>query len=311
MTAAIEALHGSLTALATPFCHGRIDEAALVRLTERQIDHGTAALVVCGSTGEASALSSDETERAVACVVRAARRRVPVIAGCTAAATATSVALAVAAARAGADALLLAAPPYVKATQEGIFAHVRAVAHAADRPVMLYDVPGRSGVAIADATVGRLVAAELIFAIKDATADLSRPPRLAALCGGATLRQFSGDDATAAAHRAMGGVGCVSVSANLTPALCMQLHQSWEAGNAAAFARCRDLLDPLHRALFVESNPIALKAALARLGLCRDELRLPLTGASDATRQAIDVVLARLMPLEQLAAAPAWLALAG
>jgi 4-hydroxy-tetrahydrodipicolinate synthase len=227
---------------------------------------------------------------------------VPVIAGCTAAATEASVSLATAAARAGADALLLAPPPYMKPTQEGIIAHVGAVMGAADLPIVLYDVPARTGVAVADATVARLFEQGLIAAIKDATADLSRPPRLRALCG-EQLLQFGGDDATAVAYRAMGGVGCVSVTANVTPALCAALHRSWDEGDLARVARLRDLLDPLHQALFIESNPIPLKAALAAVALCGGELRLPLTRASENTRLRLQHVLDTVMPVEERTAA--------
>jgi 4-hydroxy-tetrahydrodipicolinate synthase len=226
-----------------------------------------------------------------------------VIAGCTASGTAQAVALAVAARRSGADALLCAAPPYVKPTQEGIAAHVRAVAHAASLPVMLYDVPARAGVAIAEATIATLHARDLIFAVKDATADLGRPPRLRALCGPALL-QFSGDDATVAAHRAMGGVGCVSVTANVAPALCAALHRAWDAGDLAALARLRDLLAPLHDALFVETNPIPAKAALARLGLCGAEPRLPLMRATPSTEARLAALLPAVAVAEQCEAAP-------
>jgi 4-hydroxy-tetrahydrodipicolinate synthase len=172
---------------------------------------------VCGSTGEAPSLTPAEHERAIQIAVEAAAGRLPVIAGCTSLATTTSVHLAAEAARAGADGVLCAAPLYAKPTQEGIFAHIRAVAHASDLPIMLYDVPSRVGISIADSTIARLFTEELIGALKDATADLS--PRLRALCG-TGLVQFAGDDATAAAHRAMGGSGCVSVTANITPAPC-------------------------------------------------------------------------------------------
>ncbi len=201
---AISGIGGSLTALVTPFRDTRVDWTALCRLTERQIDRGTAALIVCGSTGEAASLILSEYARAVRTVAEAAAGRVPVIAGCTALATSAAVALGIEAASAGADALLCAVPPYVKPTQEGIIAHIRAIAHATDLPVVLYDVPSRSGVAITDDTVARLHDAELIVGLKDATADLSRPTRLRARCGDAFM-QWSGDDATAPAYRAMGG----------------------------------------------------------------------------------------------------------
>ena len=290
----ISAAGGSSTALATPFRDMKLDGRALSALVERQIDRGTASLVVCGSTGEAAALSPSEVECAVRIVVDSAAARVPVIAGCTAASTSATVELGIAAAASGADALLCAPPPYVKPTQEGIFAHIRAVAHATDLPIILYDVPSRAGVAIADDTVARLHDAQLILGIKDATADLSRPPRLRARCGD-TFLQWSGDDATAPAHRAMGGFGCISVTANITPALCALLHQAWDNAELARFAALRDLLDPLHKVLFMESNPIPLKALLKSLGLCGHHVRLPLLPASPGTRAVLSVAVRRAM----------------
>lgn len=309
MAHALAGIDGSLVAIATPFRDTQLDEEALARLCARQIARGTAAIVVCGSTGEASALSSAEHARAIRVVVETAGGRVPVIAGCTAVATAKSVFLANEAARAGADALLCAAPPYGKPTQDGIIAHIRAVAHASALPVVLYDVPSRVGVAIADTTIAQLFKRELIVAIKDATGDLSRPPRLRALCGD-RLAQFTGEDASAAAHRAMGGVGCISVTANIAPALCARLHRAWDNADLATFSALRDRLDPLHRVLFAESNPIPLKAALAELGLCGDALRLPLTRATEATRQQLRSVLPAVMAAEEQAAAPLRYALA-
>jgi len=226
-----------------------------------------------------------------------AANQVPVIAGCGAPATEAAAVLAIGAARNGAAALLCAAPPYSRPTQEGIISHVRAVAHAADLAVILYDVPGRVGVAIADETVARLYETGLVVGIKDAAGDLSRPVRLRALCGGELL-QFSGDDATAPAYRAMGGHGCISVSANLTPALCAQMHAAWDRIDLIEFARLRDLLAPLHQALFLESNPIPVKAALCMAGLCNGDLRLPLTRARSGTLDALGVLLPEMMRAE-------------
>jgi 4-hydroxy-tetrahydrodipicolinate synthase len=309
MPSLAQRIRGSLTALVTPFRDTQIDEPALARLATRQIAHGTAGLVVCGSTGEAQSLSAAEFARAVAVVAEVAAGKTPVIAGCTAPSTTIALVLAEAAVHAGADALLCAVPPYVKPTQDGIAAHIRAIAHCADLPVVLYDVPGRSGVAIADETIVRLFEAELIVAIKDATADLSRPPRLRALCGDG-LVQLSGDDATTAGYRAMGGDGCISVTANVTPAVCAMLHRAWDSGDRRAFAAVRDLLHPLHAALFVESNPIPVKAALSHLGLCADDVRLPLTRATPATQERLLRLLPNLMVTEEHAVGRAGYALA-
>ena len=296
-----EGLGGSLVALPTPFRDGRIDDAALTRLCVRQIERGSSGLVVCGTTGEAPALSADEQARAIAITVEAAAGRVPVVAGCGAPATAQAVSLAAKAARCGAAGLLCAPPPYVKPTQEGIIAHVQAVARAAELPITLYDVPGRTGIAVADETIARLFERGVIAAIKDATANLARPARLRTLCGTGLL-QLSGDDATAPSHRAVGGSGCVSVTANVTPALCASLHAAWDRGDLTTFAALRDLLHPLNAALFVESNPIPLKAALAVLGLCCEALRLPLMRMGSPTRQQLVSTVEAVMPAEEVAA---------
>ena len=303
----LDGLRGSMTALVTPFRGGRVDEARFSALCELQVRAGTAALFVCGSTGEAAALSPAEQSRVLALAVEATLGRIPVFAGCGAPATEAAVALAAGAARRRAAGLLCAPPPYSRPTQEGIAAHVRAVALAAERPVVLYDVPARTGVAIADETVARLFEAGLIIGLKDATADLARPPRLRALCGDALL-QLSGDDGTAAAYRAMGGHGCVSVAANVVPGLCARLHRAWAAGDLAAFARLRDLLAPLNAALSMESNPIPIKVAMELACLCESEVRLPLTTAATATIGRLATVLPPLLQAEN-AASPAVLSL--
>jgi 4-hydroxy-tetrahydrodipicolinate synthase len=289
---------GSMTALATPFRDGRIDEAAFVHLCERQVERGTTGLVVCGSTGEAPALSPDEQAVLIRLAVAVADGHVPVIAGCSGPSTEAAASIAGLAATCGATALLCAPTPYVKPSQEGIIAHVRMLAHVSDLPLIIYDVPGRVGVAIKDETVATLFERGLTVGIKDATADLARPTRLRALCGPSFL-QVSGDDATAAAYRAAGGHGCISVTANLTPALCAALHHAWDSGDLAAFARGRDLLAPLHDALFTESNPVPLKAALAILNLATSEVRLPLLRATDSTKHRVSEVLTHVMSREE------------
>ncbi|MFT8246863.1 4-hydroxy-tetrahydrodipicolinate synthase [Roseomonas sp. BN140053] len=292
MPGASLALRGSIPALVTPFRagDGELDEPALGRLAERAVAQGSAAVVVCGSTGEAAAMTAAEQARAIRTVVEAVGRRCPVIAGIGAPCTAGAVALARAAERCGADALLCAAPPYVKPNQDGLRAHLRAAAGAAALPVVLYDVPARTGVGFDDDTVARLWEDGVIHALKDATADLARPTRLRRLCG-AELPQLSGDDATAAAHLAMGGSGCISVTANVVPDACAALQRAWAEGDRDALAALRDGLAPLHEALFAESNPIPVKAALGLLGLCDPAPRLPLTRATEATVRRLDAVL--------------------
>jgi 4-hydroxy-tetrahydrodipicolinate synthase len=299
MSRASLSLHGSMTALATPFHSRDIDALTFVRLCERQIDRGTTALVVCGSTGEAAAMRPEEQGELIQLAVHVAKGRVPVIAGCGGSCTAAAAVIAALAASTGADALLCAPTPYVKSSQEGFIAHVRTMAQVSKLPIVLYDVPGRVGTAIADRTVAVLFERGLAIGIKDATADLSRPPRLRALCGEGLL-QFSGDDATAAAYRAAGGDGCISVTGNVTPALCALLHDAWDRGDLTTFAWTRDLLAPLHDALFCESNPVPLKAALAALGLAENTVRLPLVAASPGTQERLAGILPSLIRLEDL-----------
>lgn len=288
---AVPPLHGSAVALPTPFEGGRVDAAALSRLAARQVEAGSSAIVACGSTGEAAALSIKEYARVLDIVIEAVQRRIPVIAGCGAPSTEFAGELAVIATCCGVDALMCAPPPYSRPSQDGIVGHVRVVAHATDVPLILYDVPARSAVAVADATVASLFDRGLIAGIKDATGDLSRPPRLRRLCG-PQLRQLSADDATALGYRAMGGHGCISVTANVVPRLCARLHRAWENGERGTCEELLALLEPMHTALFADGNPAGVKAALTMLGLCSGDLRLPLTRATSPTRDR----LAELLP---------------
>ena len=294
---------GSCTALPTPFDAGTIDVDSLARLCERQIDRGTAALVVCGSTGEAASLRPDEHRLAIRVVVEAAAGRVPVIAGCSSPSTGSAIDRAIDAVENGATALLCAPPAYVKPTQDGIVGHFAAIQQAAQLPMLAYDVPSRTGVSIADATLVRLYEQGIVFGFKDATADLSRPPRLRALCG-ADFLQLTGDDATSAAYRAAGGHGCISVTANVAPALCHRMHQSWDDCNLKVFGTVRDQLAELSDLLFLESNPIPLKAALSLVGLIKAELRLPLTYPRRETLERLEKPLAAIMTLEEASRTP-------
>jgi 4-hydroxy-tetrahydrodipicolinate synthase len=291
-------LSGSMTALATPFKDGVIDEPAFVSLCQRQVARGTTALIVCGSTGEAAALNPEEQAALIRLAVTAVAGQVPVIAGCGGLSTKAAATSACLAASSGAAALLCAPTPYVKPSQQGIIAHMRTLAHASDLPLIVYDVPSRAGVAIKDETIASLFERGLTIGVKDATADLGRPPRLRALCG-PELTQLSGDDATAAAYRAAGGHGCISVTANLVPSLCAALHLAWDSSDLLTFARTRDLLAPLHDALFVESKPVPLKAALAMLNLTTGEVRLPLIRATDPTTDKLSDILSQVMSREE------------
>lgn len=274
-------LHGSMVALVTPYRGSTIDTDCFSRLVVRQIERGTTAIVAGGSTGEAAMLADEEHAGLVEAATVAARRRVPVIAGIGSPSTERAVFLARQSERHGADMLLCSAPSYVRPTQEGLFRHIKAIHDAVRLPILLYDVPSRTACAFSDETIGRLSELPRVIGIKDATADLSRPARLQQLAG-IDFLQFSGDDATALHYRTAGGHGCISVVANIAPALCAHMHRHFETDDMAAAIRLNNRLRPLVQALSLESNPIPVKHALARLGLCADTLRLPLTPLSHA-----------------------------
>lgn len=288
-------LHGSIPALVTPFAEGdpgSLDRRALARLAIRAVDRASSAIVVCGSTGEAPALSAEEHAEAIRVARHALGTRAPVIAGVGAPTTAVAVGLAVAAERAGASALLVSAPPYVRPPQEGLRAHVRAIAAASGLPIVLYDVPSRAAVAFADETIARLRDEGAIQGLKDATGDLARPARLRSLCGDDFV-QLSGDDGSALAHRAVGGRGCISVTANVAPALVAAMHATWDSGDIGRARAIAGRLAPLTDLMFAESNPIPVKAALGLLGLCAPTLRLPLVPARAETVERLGRILAR------------------
>jgi 4-hydroxy-tetrahydrodipicolinate synthase len=301
-------LHGSCVALPTPFRYGTVDFPALERLCHRQIDHGTAALVPCGTTGEAPLLSPGEHHRVIAATVAAAAGRVPVIAGAGSNSTETSIALARSAELAGAQALLCVAPYYLKPTQTGLIAHFSAIHDAVGLPIILYDVPSRTACPIADATIKRLAELPRIVGLKDATGDIARVGRLRRHLGekqggekhaGEPFVLLSGDDASQAAYRLAGGDGCISVTANVTPALCAALHKACDEHASSAIAHLESVLAPLHAALFIEANPIPVKRALQHLGLMVDGLRLPLTPLSAQADAWLAEVLKAVVPLEE------------
>jgi 4-hydroxy-tetrahydrodipicolinate synthase len=288
---------GSAVALPTPFKGGRVDEDALAVLCSRQVDAGTSAVVVCGTTGEAPALSHEEQRRVIEIAVEAVEEKVPVIAGAGTASTAASVALALQAEQAGAAALLCVTPYYVRPTQDGIIQHMRAIHDAVRVPIILYDVPGRTGCGLMDETVVALARAERVVGLKDAAADPARQSRLRPRLKTGFL-MLSGDDITQAQHRRTGGDGCISVAANIAPALCAQMHEAWDCGDEAMFAYIAEALAPLSHALFLESNPIPVKHVLHQMGLIGVELRLPLTRLSPAHDEALMSAVARIMVLE-------------
>jgi len=298
MSKFIERCHGASAALPTPYAMGKVDFDALEAFCNRLIDRGIAALVPCGTTGEAPLLTADEHHRVVARTVAAAAGRVPVIAGAGSNNTATAVELARSAERAGASALLCVTPPYLKPTQAGMMVHFRTIHDSVGLPIILYDVPSRTACALDDVTIRRLAELPRIVGLKDATGDIPRVARLRRRLGDEFLL-LSGDDASQAAFRLAGGDGCISVTANVVPVLCAALHQACDEKMDADIQWYEQLLAPLHAALFLEANPIPLKRALSRLGLMGDGLRLPLTPLSLEADRKLERVLKTILPVEE------------
>ncbi len=266
---------GSIPALITPFKNGKVDEKAFQEFVNWQIEQGSHGLVPCGTTGESPTLSHDEHKRVVEMCVEVAKGRVPVIAGAGSNSTAEAIQLTQHAKKAGADAVLIVTPYYNKPTQEGLVLHYLAIANAVDIPIVIYNIPGRSVIDMTVETMAKLAEHENIVGVKDATNDLARPQRLLQLVG-PKFCQLSGEDGTAIAHLAQGGVGCISVTANVAPHLCAQLQDAWHLGTYEDAFRLRDILSPLHDAMFVETNPAPVKFAASLLGKCQPDVRLPL-----------------------------------
>jgi 4-hydroxy-tetrahydrodipicolinate synthase len=281
---------GSIVALVTPFRDGAVDEKALRDLIEWHIDSGTHGFVPVGTTGESPTLSHDEHERVVELCIEVVAGRRPVIAGAGSNSTAEAISLTRHAERAGADAALVVTPYYNKPTQAGLFAHYQAIHDATDIPIIIYNIPGRSVVDMTPETMGRLAELPRIIGVKDASNDIARPLLTEATCGQDFL-QLSGEDANIVAFLAHGGHGCISVTANVAPKLCAELHDAFAAGRADEALRIHRRLLPLHEALFCESSPAPTKHALARLGRCSGELRLPLVEPQPGSKERIDAAL--------------------
>ncbi|MDP1628313.1 4-hydroxy-tetrahydrodipicolinate synthase [Parvibaculum sp.] len=277
---------GSYVALITPFRNGAVDEAAFVKLVEWQIEQGTHGLVPCGTTGESPTLSHDEHKRVVELCVKTAKGRVPVIAGAGSNNTVEAIELTRFAKKVGADAVLSVTGYYNKPSQEGIYAHFKAVNDAVDIPIILYNIPGRTIVDISLETMTRLFELKNVVGVKDATANLARVS-LQRQEMGPEFCQLSGEDATALGFNAHGGVGCISVTANVAPALCSAFQEATLDGDYRKALELQDRLIPLHNALFVDPNPAPVKYAANLLGLCANELRLPLVPASAAAEQKV------------------------
>ncbi|MBX3447365.1 MAG: 4-hydroxy-tetrahydrodipicolinate synthase [Parvibaculaceae bacterium] len=270
---------GSFVALITPFRNGEVDEAAFVKLVEWQIEQGTHGLVPCGTTGESPTLSHDEHKRVVKLCIEAARGRVPVIAGAGSNNTVEAIELTAFAKDAGADAVLSVTGYYNKPSQEGIYRHFKAVNDAVDIPIILYNIPGRTIVDISLETMTRLFELKNVVGVKDATANIARVS-LQRQAMGPEFCQLSGEDGTALAFNAHGGVGCISVTANIAPKLCAEFQEATLAGDYAKALQIQDRLMPLHNSLFIDPNPAPVKYGASLLGLCENEIRLPLVTAS-------------------------------
>lgn len=282
---------GSIPALVTPFAAGRVNEAAFRELVDWQIEEGSNGLVPCGTTGEAATLTTEEHRRLIEITVEVARGRVPVIAGCGSNNTAHAIELTKSAKAAGADAALHVPPYYNRPNQDGIYQHLAAVADLGI-PIVLYNVPARTITDIAVETMARLSRLPNVIAVKDATGNLARVSAQRQACGEEFV-QLSGNDDMALGFNAMGGVGCISVTANVAPRLCSDFQAATREGRWNDALKLQDRLFPLHAALFSDASPGPVKYAMSRVrpGFST-ELRPPMTEPSDASRQAVDAALA-------------------
>ncbi|MEJ2106176.1 MAG: 4-hydroxy-tetrahydrodipicolinate synthase [Acidiferrobacteraceae bacterium] len=279
--------HGSMVALVTPMHDdGAVDVPALQRLVDFHVENGTDAIVAVGTTGESATLAMDEHCQAIATVVQRAGGRVPVIAGTGANSTSEAIELTRCAQEAGADACLLVTPYYNKPTQEGLYLHHKAVADAVPVPQILYNVPGRTAVDMLPATVARLAEVSNIVGIKEATGDLERARQILELCGEG-LDVYSGDDVTALDLILIGAKGDISVTANVAPGLMHEMCEAALAGDAPRARALNERLMPLHRSLFLESNPIPVKWALHEMGLIGGGIRLPLTPLAEQYHEPV------------------------
>jgi 4-hydroxy-tetrahydrodipicolinate synthase len=275
---------GSIPALVTPFRDGKVDDKALVDLVEWHIEEGSHGLVPVGTTGETPTLSHEEHEHCVELVVRTARGRIPVIAGAGSNNTAEAVRLMRFAKKVGADAALVVTPYYNKPSQRGLYHHYRTLHDAVELPIIIYNIPARSVIDMTTATMAELAKLPRIVGVKDATGDVSRVSDQRAACG-ADFIQLSGEDASALGFNAQGGVGCISVVANIAPRLCAEFQGAMLAGDYARALGYQDRLLPLHRAAFAEPSPAPTKYALSVLGKCTEELRSPIVPVEEPTRQ--------------------------
>ncbi|MCV6823273.1 MULTISPECIES: 4-hydroxy-tetrahydrodipicolinate synthase [Halocynthiibacter] len=281
---------GSLPALVTPFKNGQLDIDALKHLVEWHIEEGSNGLVPVGTTGESPTLSHEEHEQVVEEVVKAAAGRVPVIAGAGSNSTTEAIRFVQHAKNVGADGALVVTPYYNKPTQRGLHAHFLAVAESTDLPIVIYNIPGRSVVDMSPETMGELAKHKNIVGVKDSTGDVARISQTRAACGKDFI-QLSGEDAMALGYTAHGAVGCISVTANVAPRLCAEFQAAMAKGDFATALEYQDRLMPLHEAIFVEPGLVGAKYGMSLIGKCSEEVRSPLTGLLDDTKEQIKAAM--------------------
>ncbi|MGH1445226.1 MAG: 4-hydroxy-tetrahydrodipicolinate synthase [Cognatishimia sp.] len=281
---------GSFPALVTPFTNGELDLETLKKLVEWHIGEGSSGFVPVGTTGESPTLTHEEHETVIQAVVSATAGRVPVIAGAGSNNTVEAMRLMQFAEKAGADAGLVVTPYYNKPTQRGLIAHFTALHDCCNLPIIIYNIPGRSIVDMTPETMGELAKLPRIIGVKDATGDINRVSQQRITCGNDFI-QLSGEDGTALAFNAHGGQGCISVTANVAPRLCAELQAATLSGDFAKALELQDRLFPLHEAIFVEPGLVGAKYAMSKLGLCSEEVRSPLTGLLDSTKEQLDAAM--------------------
>jgi len=280
-------LKGSFPALITPMKNGHIDDDAFRKFVNWQIKEGSHGLVPVGTTGESPTVTPEEHKRVIEMAIEMAAGRVPVIAGTGSNNTEEAIEYTLHAKKAKADAALIVVPYYNKPTQDGIYAHFSAIARAVDIPILVYNVPGRTVANISVETLARLAKDhDNIIGTKDASADLTRPSRQREASGEAFI-QLSGEDGTALGFNAHGGVGCISVTANVAPRLCAEFQNATLAGDFGKALKLQDRLMPLHTALFIETSPAPVKYAVSLLGHCQADIRLPLVEPSEGCKKQV------------------------
>ncbi len=281
---------GSIPALITPMRDGAVDEAAYRSLIDWLITEGSDAVIPCGTTGESATLTEEEHERVVQACVEVTAGRVPVLAGAGSSSTAVCIRHARHAKAAGADGVMVVTPPYNKPSQEGAYQHFKAVHDAVDLPIIIYNIPARSVVDISVETMARLSDLPRIIGVKDATGDLTRPLKTR-MASGPEFCQLSGEDATALPFNMAGGVGCISVTANVAPRLVSDMQRAWREGRVAEAQELQYRLMPLHESMFSDANPGPAKYALSLLGKCSAEMRQPMWPIPDAAKARVRAAL--------------------